>query len=131
MEECFIDVHNVWGPQVQGCGTDFDLTLLFQEIILSIWPLAIAICWALWRILQLHIKDSIVASSMLYGAKAVSVINSLRLALQLLTRWTTADRSATSHQSTSRSRSSPSKPSYEPPAPTRQSQQAALGLSAP
>lgn len=72
MGECTIDIHNVWGPQVHGCGTDFDLTLLFQEIILSIWPLAIAICWALWRVWQLHVKDSTVASPMLYGAKAVS-----------------------------------------------------------
>lgn len=72
MGECSIDVHNVWGPQVHGCGTDFDLTLLFQEIILSIWPLAIAICWALWRIWQLHVKDGTVASPMLYSAKAVS-----------------------------------------------------------
>jgi hypothetical protein len=71
-QPCSIEVENLWGPQVHGCGTDFDLTLLFQEAILSIGPLGIAICLAVWRIWQLAGQGAIVASPLLYGFKVVS-----------------------------------------------------------
>ncbi|RDL36338.1 Uncharacterized protein BP5553_05690 [Venustampulla echinocandica] len=66
---CSINVENAWGPQVHGCGTDFDLTLLFQEVILFIGPLGIAICLAVWRIWQLVGREEIVASPLLHRLK--------------------------------------------------------------
>ena len=71
VQPCSIQVENVWGPQVHGCGTDFDLTLLFQEAILYILPLAIAIVWAVWRILQLAKREIVIASPLLHGVKLV------------------------------------------------------------
>ena len=72
VQACSIQVENVWGPQVQGCGTDFDLTLLFQEAILCIVPLGIAIVLAVWRIVQLARREAVVASPLLHGVKLVS-----------------------------------------------------------
>jgi len=72
VQPCSIHVENVWGPQVHGCGTDFDLTLLFQEAILSIGPLGIAILLGAWRIWQLAWREVVVASPLLYGVKIVS-----------------------------------------------------------
>jgi len=71
-QPCSIDVENVWGPQVHGCGTNFDLTLFFQEAILSIGPLGIAICLAVGRIWQLVGQKAIINSPLLYGFKVVS-----------------------------------------------------------
>jgi hypothetical protein len=68
---CSIAVENVWGPQVHGCGTDFDLTLLFQEVVLFIAPLGVATSLAGYRISQLVRRKSIVASPVLYGLKLV------------------------------------------------------------
>ncbi|ETS86320.1 hypothetical protein PFICI_00148 [Pestalotiopsis fici W106-1] len=67
--QCSIDVEGVWGPRVHGCGNDFDLTLLFQEVVLSIAPLGIAICLAAWRIWHLWQQDVIVASPLLHRLK--------------------------------------------------------------
>jgi len=72
---CSIDVEDVWGPQVHGCGTDFDLTLLFQEAILFIGPLSVAIGLAVWRIWQLVGQKAIVDSRLLYTIKVVSASN--------------------------------------------------------
>ncbi|KAM0343557.1 hypothetical protein ACHAPU_008452 [Fusarium lateritium] len=62
-------VQDAWGPQVQGCGTDFDLTLLFQETILYIGPLIVTICLAIWRLWLLNRRENLVASPILYGFK--------------------------------------------------------------
>ncbi|KAL4906205.1 P-loop containing nucleoside triphosphate hydrolase protein [Aspergillus multicolor] len=67
--ECSIDVQDVWGPRVHRCGTDFDLTLLFQESILGLGPLCIALCWAVLRVWQLRGIEVIVASRLLYWTK--------------------------------------------------------------
>ncbi|KAK8010251.1 hypothetical protein PG990_009216 [Apiospora arundinis] len=66
---CSIEVEDVWGPQVHGCGTDFDLTLLFQEVVLFISPLAVALCLCCLRIWQLARADVIVDSSALHWIK--------------------------------------------------------------
>lgn len=72
VQPCSIQVENVWGPQVHGCGSDFDLTLLFQEAILYILPLGVVITLAVGRIWQLARREVIVASPLLHGAKLVS-----------------------------------------------------------
>ena len=69
---CSIQAENVWGPQVHGCGTDFDLTLLFQEVVLFIVPLRIDILLALWRISHLARRQINIASPWLHGLKLVS-----------------------------------------------------------
>lgn len=69
---CTVEVEDKWGPQVHGCGTDFDLTLLFHEVVLFIAPLSIALCWAALRIWQLSRRESIIASAVLYRFKIVS-----------------------------------------------------------
>ncbi|KAI1333960.1 P-loop containing nucleoside triphosphate hydrolase protein [Xylariaceae sp. FL0016] len=69
---CSIDVENRWGPQVEGCGTDFDLTLLFQEVVISVSPLAVAIGLAAIRIWQLLQRRVLVAAPRLYWLKVVA-----------------------------------------------------------
>ncbi|KAH8660626.1 ABC transporter [Xylariales sp. PMI_506] len=66
---CSMSVEDVWGPQVHGCGTDFDLTLLFQEVVLFIGPLGIATVLAGYRIWQLLKTEAIIASPILHGLK--------------------------------------------------------------
>ena len=70
---CSIDVENVWGPRVHGCGTDFDLTLLFQEVVVFTVPLSVAICWACCRIWQLICLDRVVALPVLLAIKIVGI----------------------------------------------------------
>ncbi|KAI0124124.1 P-loop containing nucleoside triphosphate hydrolase protein [Xylariales sp. AK1849] len=71
---CSIEVEALWGPQVHGCGTDFDLTLLFQEVVLFIGPLAIVICLATVRLWQLVSCEAIVASPLLHRLKMGSYV---------------------------------------------------------
>jgi hypothetical protein len=51
---CDISVEDVFGPQVEGCLGDFDFTLLFEETILSIAPLAITLLLLPARIMHLR-----------------------------------------------------------------------------
>jgi hypothetical protein len=69
---CAIEVQDVWGPQVHGCGSDFDFTLLFQEVVLSISPLVVGICWAVLRIWKLMRRNAVVAAPVLRILKLVS-----------------------------------------------------------
>lgn len=39
---CSVRVQDVFGPIVDGCGSNFDFTLLFEETILFILPLGLA-----------------------------------------------------------------------------------------
>ncbi|OJK01767.1 hypothetical protein ASPACDRAFT_25680 [Aspergillus aculeatus ATCC 16872] len=53
MEQCRIQVEDVFGPQVSGCYNDFDFTLLFEESVLYIPALLVATicgCWRLWEL---------------------------------------------------------------------------------
>lgn len=70
---CSIAVENVWGPQVHGCGHDFDLTLFFQEVVLFAGPLAVLVLLATIRLWQLIRHDVVVASPVLHGLKLVRI----------------------------------------------------------
>lgn len=78
---CSISVENVWGPQVRGCGQNFDLTLLFQETVLFIGPLAVVLFLATIRLWQLIPRHVTVASPVLHRLKLVriAVINDTRV----------------------------------------------------
>ncbi|RDW86484.1 uncharacterized protein DSM5745_03126 [Aspergillus mulundensis] len=82
--ECSIDVQDVRGPRVHGCGTDFDLTLLFQESILGIGPLCVALLWAGLRVWQLRADEVVVASRLLYWTKVIIYLLAAVLQITLL-----------------------------------------------
>ena len=69
--QCLPSVENVFGPRVRDCGTDFDFTLLFEETILFVTPLALVSLWAFVRIFNLHGCGLIVRKSALFFAKIV------------------------------------------------------------
>lgn len=53
MEQCRIQVEDVFGPQVSDCYNNFDFTLLFEESVLYLPALLIATilgCWRLWEL---------------------------------------------------------------------------------
>jgi len=69
---CSIEVEDAWGPQVRDCGQNFDLTLLYHEVVLFIGPLAVAIFLATIRLCQLVSCRLVVASPVLHWVKVVS-----------------------------------------------------------
>ncbi|RAH82412.1 putative ABC transporter [Aspergillus japonicus CBS 114.51] len=54
MEQCWIQVEDVFGPQVSGCYNNFDFTLLFEESVLYLPALLFATGWACWRLWELQ-----------------------------------------------------------------------------
>ena len=71
---CTVVDEGVFGPQVtRSCLQGFDFTLLFEESILTITPVCIALIWLPFRIHSLWKSDSKVQRSWLYVLKVVSV----------------------------------------------------------
>jgi ATP-binding cassette subfamily C (CFTR/MRP) protein 1 len=65
-------VDNTFGPYAgAGCRGGFDFTLLFEDSILSITPIALLICVAPFRLLSLCRKETKVKKSLLLPAKLV------------------------------------------------------------
>lgn len=58
--DCEIDAEKKFGPQVHDCGNNFDFTLLFEEVILCLCPLFIALCFVPLRVKQLLNQDQII-----------------------------------------------------------------------
>jgi ATP-binding cassette subfamily C (CFTR/MRP) protein 1 len=54
-----------FGPSVQGCRGDFDFTLKFEKIILSILPSAIFIALSVPRVIIIVRKPKIVGGAIL------------------------------------------------------------------
>jgi hypothetical protein len=52
--QCGILVQDTFGPQVSGCYENFDFTLLFEESILYLPPLFVALSLSLFRLWQLR-----------------------------------------------------------------------------
>ena len=69
---CSIEVENKFGPVVRGCGTNFDFTLLFEETILFIAPLALALLLSVHRVWQLRTRPAQVRHGILGASKIVS-----------------------------------------------------------
>lgn len=62
---------DTFGPHAANCRGDFDFTLMFEETILSLSPLAILLIVAPLRILYLFKKDRKVVQSPLLSLKLV------------------------------------------------------------
>jgi ATP-binding cassette, subfamily C (CFTR/MRP), member 1 len=61
-----------FGPAVQGCRDDFDFTLKFEKIFLSLIPASIFVVVSISRSLCLIRKPTLVQGRILQSIKAVS-----------------------------------------------------------
>jgi ATP-binding cassette subfamily C (CFTR/MRP) protein 1 len=59
------------GPGVRGCRGDFDFTLLFEEIFLSIVPSALFLMLAVWRIIHIARRKRVLGGSHFQMVKLV------------------------------------------------------------
>ncbi|CVL03538.1 related to multidrug resistance protein [Fusarium mangiferae] len=69
---CLLHVEDTFGPVVKGCGSNFDFTLLFEETILCILPLCIAICLAIFRVTRLWKKPVIFKGCFILPLKLIA-----------------------------------------------------------
>lgn len=69
--DCSLAVENQFGPIIDGCGSNFDFTLLFEETILYIGPLCLALILSIFPVLQLWPRRSVVRSGFLLPIKLV------------------------------------------------------------
>ncbi|KAK2926150.1 AAA ATPase domain [Fusarium oxysporum f. sp. vasinfectum] len=69
---CLLHVEDTFGPVVKGCGSNFDFTLLFEETILCILPLCVAICLAVFRITRLWTKPVIFKGCFILPLKLIA-----------------------------------------------------------
>lgn len=65
---------DTFGPHAANCRGEFDFTLLFEETILSLSPLAILLIIAPLRILHLLKKDRKVVQSPILSLKLVCTL---------------------------------------------------------
>ncbi len=74
------------GPAVQGCRDDFDFTIRFERIFLSLIPTAVFIALSLPRAVHLVQRPAIVGGTVFQAVKAaaVAVFVALQLALLVL-----------------------------------------------
>ncbi|KAK3325989.1 P-loop containing nucleoside triphosphate hydrolase protein [Apodospora peruviana] len=61
------------GPAVEGCRGDFDFTIKFEKIFMSIIPSAIFVAVSLPRIVQLHRRPAIIGGALLRSAKLTTI----------------------------------------------------------
>ncbi|KAF4442024.1 multidrug resistance [Fusarium acutatum] len=69
---CLLHVEDTFGPVVKGCGSNFDFTLLFEETILCILPLCVAICLAVFRVTRLWKKPVIFKGCFILPLKLIA-----------------------------------------------------------
>ncbi|RDA85904.1 hypothetical protein CP532_2703 [Ophiocordyceps camponoti-leonardi (nom. inval.)] len=85
---CSISVEDHFGPVVaDSCLGGFDFTLLFEESILTLVPLAVALLWAASRALTLRNESSKVKASWLIAAKMLVYFVYVILQVALLAVW--------------------------------------------
>lgn len=70
--ECPADADRVFGPAIQGCRSDFDFTLLFQDSVLGILPSSVLIILAAARLVFLARRHAVASLKWLYHSKIVS-----------------------------------------------------------
>lgn len=68
-----VNVDNTFGPHAGDCRGGFDFTLLFEQTILSIGPLALLLIFAPLRIRYLFRRQTKVVGSKLLPSKLVRV----------------------------------------------------------
>ncbi|KAH8659923.1 ABC transporter [Xylariales sp. PMI_506] len=89
---CIIAVEDVFGPTVDvSCVDGFDFTLLFEESILTILPLATAIIWGCFRHVTLYGQSTKVHASWQIVFKMLSYSVYIGLQVTLLTLWLLED----------------------------------------
>ncbi|PNP84224.1 hypothetical protein FNYG_02912 [Fusarium nygamai] len=69
---CLLHVEDTFGPVVKGCGSNFDFTLLFEETILCILPLCVAISLAVFRVTRLWRKPVIFKGCFILPLKLIA-----------------------------------------------------------
>ncbi|KAH9430121.1 hypothetical protein MCOR02_009841 [Pyricularia oryzae] len=79
--ECPADADRVFGPAIQGCRSDFDFTLLFQDSVLGILPSSVLIILSASRLVFLARRHAVASLNWLYYSKIG--FNILSFALQL------------------------------------------------
>ncbi|KAH8672363.1 P-loop containing nucleoside triphosphate hydrolase protein [Ilyonectria robusta] len=89
---CSMGVEDAFGPTVVGaCAGGFDFTLLFEEGILTLLPLGIALAWASIRLLALRAETAKVLPSWLLAFKMVLFATYVILHISLLVVWLVHD----------------------------------------
>lgn len=70
---CPLTVDNRFGPVVKGCRDDFDFTLLFEQVIMTMSPTALVLLLILPRIYHLHTQKLKTKRNWVYWSKCVCV----------------------------------------------------------
>ena len=78
------------GPFVSGCRGDFDFTILFERLILSVVPSVCFLVLSSYRIWYLRSRRIVIKGHFLFLTKLVSICNQRRL-LKLFCPATTDD----------------------------------------
>ncbi|PIA92043.1 ABC transporter C family member 13 [Cercospora beticola] len=82
---CSPAAEDTWGPVVsRDCLGGFDFTLLFEEAILTLAPLAIAAAWAVWRLLRLRHERVLIRGSWLLPCKLMTYLAYAAVQITLL-----------------------------------------------
>jgi ATP-binding cassette subfamily C (CFTR/MRP) protein 1 len=68
---CPVSVQDDIGPIVDGCGSDFDFTLLFEESILFILPLGLASVLAILELARRYNRQTLFKGGLLLPLKLV------------------------------------------------------------
>ena len=74
---CRSSAEDAFGPSVEGCFDDFDFTLLFEESILTIVPLAIFLVILPFRLVYLCKRKKVARGGLLHISKLVSLLPDL------------------------------------------------------
>ncbi|KAF2707684.1 hypothetical protein K504DRAFT_483031 [Pleomassaria siparia CBS 279.74] len=92
-----LSVDNTLGPWAgEKCRGGFDFTLLFEESVLSIAPLALLLCIAPFRVIRLWGKQTKVSRSLLLSSKLVTWSFLAAFDLALLVLWVRTHKSSVS-----------------------------------
>ncbi|OAA71650.1 ABC transporter, transmembrane domain, type 1 [Akanthomyces lecanii RCEF 1005] len=85
---CPVSADNVFGPAVAApCRAGFDFTLLFEETVLTILPLSLAICWVIGRLVQLRSATAKVTTGWLLASKLLLWSADVALQVVQLALW--------------------------------------------
>ena len=68
---CPVTVQDEFGPVVNGCGSDFDFTLLFEESILFILPLCLSSVLAILELARRYHRQILFKGGILLPTKNV------------------------------------------------------------
>jgi hypothetical protein len=70
---CQLEADQRFGPRVVGCRDNFDFTLLFEQIVLSLAPSALLVILSICRVLQLRRHNVKTLPTFLHYGKSVRI----------------------------------------------------------